>query len=156
MFANEVDAQSTDTVIIDRVSDTLVRVGVPLNKARIVRLPVDARDVLASNSEVADIILKTPRLAYLVGNEIGSTNVIFLDAAGRQIIRLDVAVGVDLGELRETLRILIPDENFELVAVNDNLALTGTVSTPEIAASTTGKLAGSLRKVNGNSIPGGR
>ena len=132
--ADEGDGQSTDTVVIDRVSEALVNVGVPLHKARLVRLPVDARDVLASNSEVADIILKTPRLAYLIGNNIGSTNVIFLDANGQQIARLDVVVGVDLGAMSETLNILIPDEDFELIAVSDNVALTGTVSTPEVAA----------------------
>ena len=133
--AQEVNGQSTDAIVIDRMSDELIRVGLPLDKARVVRLPVDARDVIASNVEIADIILKTPRLAYLIGNEIGTTNIIFLNAAGQQITRLDVTVGVDLGELKETLRILVPDENFELVAVNDNVAITGTVSTPEVAAS---------------------
>jgi len=133
--ADEIDAQSTDTVVIDRVSEAVISVGLPLHKARLVRLPIDARDVLASNSEVADIILKTPRLAYLIGNAIGTSNVIFLDAAGRQIARLDVTVGVDLGALGETLHVLIPDEDFELVALSDNVALTGTVSTPEVAAS---------------------
>jgi pilus assembly protein CpaC len=122
-------------VVIDRVSDTLIDVGLPLHKARLVRLPVDVRDVLASNSSVADIILKTPRLAYLIGNNIGTTNVIFLDANGQQIARLDVVVGVDLGALGNTLHALIPDEDFELVALSDNVALTGTVSTPEVAAS---------------------
>lgn len=131
--ADDTELQSTDAVVIDHVSDELIEVGLPLNKARVVRLPVDARDVIASNSDVADIILKTPRLAYLIGNDIGTTNIIFLDAAGQQITRLDVTVAVDLSELGETLRILIPDENFELVPVNDNIAITGTVSSPEVS-----------------------
>ena len=133
--AEQIDGQSTDAVVIEQPSDSLIRVGLPLNKARLVSLPVDARDVLASNAEVADIILKTPRLAYLIGNEIGTTNVLFLNAAGQQIARLDVSVGIDLLELNETLNILIPDESIDVVAVNDNVALTGTVSTPEVAAS---------------------
>ena len=133
--AEQIDGQSTDAVVIQQAGDSLIRVGLPLNKARLVSLPVDARDVLASNAEVADIILKTPRLAYLIGNEIGTTNVLFLNAAGQQIARLDVSVGIDLLELNETLNILIPDESIDVVAVNDNVALTGTVSTPEVAAS---------------------
>ena len=131
--ADDTELQSTDAVVIDHVSDELIEVGLPLNKARVVRLPVDARDVIASNSDVADIVLKTPRLAYLIGNDIGTTNIIFLDAAGQQITRLDVTVAVDLSELGETLRILIPDENFELVPVSDNIAITGTVSSPEVS-----------------------
>jgi len=131
--ADETEMQSTDPVVIDQVSDELVRVGLPLNKARVVRLPVDARDVIASNTEVADIVLKTPRMAYLIGNDIGTTNIIFLDAAGQQIARLDVTVAVDLSELDETLHVLVPDEDFTLVPVNDNVALTGTVSTSEVA-----------------------
>ena len=96
--ADGTEVQSTDPVVIDQVSDELVRVGLPLNKARVVRLPVDARDVIASNTEVADIVLKTPRMAYLIGNSIGTTNIIFLDAGGQQIARLNVTVAVERGQ----------------------------------------------------------
>ena len=55
------------------------RIIIPLNKSKIIELPVDAVDVVISNPAIADINVRTPRLTYIVGNEIGQTNAFFFD-----------------------------------------------------------------------------
>ena len=131
---DQVGAPSTDPIYIESPSPDQTAVVLPLNKARVVHLPVDARDVLATNSDVADVILKTPRIVYILGNEVGSTNVLFVDAAGEQIARLDIRVETDLSALDDMLDLLMPDENIDVISINENVALTGTVSTPLVSA----------------------
>ena len=130
----QVGVPSTDAIYIDAPTSDQLKVVLPLNKARVVHLPVDARDVLATNSAAADVLLKTPRIVYLLGNEVGSTNVLFLNGDGEQIARLDIRVEVDLTALDDMLAILMPDEDIEVVSINENVALTGTVSTPQVSA----------------------
>jgi pilus assembly protein CpaC len=132
--ADQVGAPATDPIEITSASGEMIPVTLPLNKARLVRLPVDVRDVLATNEEVADVIVKSPRLVYLLGNQVGSTNVLFLDAGGREIARLDIRVEVDLSALDQMFDLLMPDEDIDVVSINENLALTGTVSTPQVSA----------------------
>ncbi len=72
----------------------------PLNKARVFELPRDARDVLVSNPEIADVVIKTPRTVYVLGVSVGDTNVFFFDAEGKVILRLEIRVELDLSGLR--------------------------------------------------------
>lgn len=105
-----------------------VRLG--LNKSLVVDLPTDARDVLVSNPAIADAVMRTSRRAYLIGMEIGQTNVFFFDAAGNQIANLEVRVERDLAALSAMLRHHIPGSSIEIDAVNDNIVLAGTARTP--------------------------
>jgi pilus assembly protein CpaC len=131
---DQVGLPSTDPITIDRPMMDQISVVLPLNKARVVYLPVDARDVLATNSNVADVILKSPRIVYILGNKVGSTNVLFIDSDGHQIARLDIRVETDLSALDAMLDLLMPDENIDVISINENVALTGTVSTPQVSA----------------------
>ena len=108
-------------------------VTLPVNKARIVRLPADARDVLIANPEVADIIIKTPRVAYLFGRTVGVTNAFFFDGAGAEIARLEIRVELDVLAVQQAIRELIPSTDINVTAVQDNLFLTGSVRSNDIA-----------------------
>lgn len=108
-----------------------VRLG--LGKSLVVDLPRDAKDVLVSNPLVADAVMRTARRAYLIGIEVGETNVFFFDAAGRQIAVLEVHVQRDLAGLSSQIRQLLPGSAVRVEAVNDNVVLTGSVRTPSDA-----------------------
>src|SRR5579863_2797829 len=56
-----------------------------VNKSRIIRLSRPARDVLVANPAIADIALRSPDTAFVVGRKVGETNVYFFDADGHQI-----------------------------------------------------------------------
>lgn len=101
-----------------------------LNKSLIIDLPYDARDVLVSNPAIADAVMRTTRRAYLIGMEIGQTNVFFFDAAGNQIAGLEVKVSHDLATLSGMIRQHVPDAAIQLDAVNDNIVLSGTARSP--------------------------
>ena len=65
------------------VDNGLVRtVKVGLNKSVVVDLPRDARDILVSNPDIADAVIRTPTRIYITGVKAGQSNVIVFDRAG--------------------------------------------------------------------------
>ncbi len=101
-------------------------------KARILRLVVDVRDVLVANPDIADVVIRTPRLIYVLGREVGDTNVFFFDDGGNEILRLNVRVELDLGALRAVLEQVLPDEDVRVSAVDQNIILTGRVTSAKV------------------------
>src|SRR5262249_18154796 len=45
-----------------------------LNKAAIIELDADAKDVMVSSPDIADAVVKTPRRIFLLGTKTGQTN----------------------------------------------------------------------------------
>ncbi|GAB4525736.1 MAG: type II and III secretion system protein family protein [Amphiplicatus sp.] len=106
----------------------------PLNKAAIVELPHSAADVLVSQPEIVDAVVRTPRRVYLLGKAVGLANAFFFDAQGRQILNLEIQVERDLDALTEIFSRLLPDARITAEAVNDNIVLRGTVQSGAQAA----------------------
>lgn len=106
--------------------------NLPASQAAIVHLPVDAADVLVTNPEVADAVIRTPRRAYLLGLTTGSTNAFFFDANGELILDLQIRVDRDFGALRDQIARLLPDSRIEVDAMNNRIVLSG--SAPDAAS----------------------
>ncbi|HEY2445949.1 MAG TPA: type II and III secretion system protein family protein [Rhizomicrobium sp.] len=104
-----------------------------LNKAAIVQLDTDARDVLVSNPTVVDAVVKTSRRIYLLGMKTGQTNAFFFDAAGHQILSLDIAVERDVADLTSMMHANFPGSDIHIAGLNDNVVLTGTVASAQDA-----------------------
>jgi len=102
--------------------------SLPRGKSAVIELPVDARDVLVSNPAVADVVLSTPRRIYVLGAGAGQTDAVFFDAAGRQILNLNIRVDHDASALVQTLNRLFGDSSVRVEALNDTLILSGEVA----------------------------
>ncbi|HYD69882.1 type II and III secretion system protein family protein [Azospirillum sp.] len=98
-----------------------------MTKARSFDLPVDVRDVLIANPDIADVVVKSSRQVYVIAKAVGDTNAFFLDEGGNQVLKLDIRVEADLRAVREAIGTLMPDADIEVRAVNQNIALVGTV-----------------------------
>jgi pilus assembly protein CpaC len=98
----------------------------PFGKSAIVDLPADARDVLVSNPQIADAVVRTARRAYVIGRALGQTNLFFFDAQGRQIANVEIRVEPDVAPLNELLRRRYPDANITAEAMNASVVLEGT------------------------------
>jgi pilus assembly protein CpaC len=97
----------------------------PFGKSAIVDLPADARDILISNPAIADATVRTARRAYVIGRQIGQTNIFFFDAAGHQIANVEIRVEPDVAPLNELLRRQSPDAQIRAEAVNGSIVLSG-------------------------------
>jgi len=63
-----------------------------MNKAAVIEVPADIKDVLVASPAIVKVYMLTNRRAYIVGTALGQTNVYFYDAARRQIEALDISV----------------------------------------------------------------
>lgn len=104
------------------------RLSLPRGKSAIIELPVDARDVLVTNPAVADVVLRTPRRLYVLGVGPGQTDAAFFDAAGRQIMSVDIRVDTDISALEDTLRLAVPGSAIRVQPAAGGVILTGVVA----------------------------
>ena len=107
------------------------RLILPLDKAAIVQIDADARDVLVSNPEIVDAVVRTPRRIFLLAMKGGQTNAFFFDAAGRQLASLDIRVERDVTDLAHLIRQDFPGSDVNVSAMNDNVVLSGKVSSAQ-------------------------
>lgn len=103
------------------------------NKSRIIRLSRPARDVLVANPAIADIALRSPDTAFVVGRRVGETNVYFFDADGHQIDGVDLTVKFDSGAVAAVLRQTLPNDQINIASANQSLILTGSVASAQDA-----------------------
>lgn len=96
-----------------------------LNKSVAIRLPVAAKDVLIGNPEIVDAVVRTRTTAYLFAKKNGQTNIFFFDAAGRQILNLDIEVAADTKALKQLLDRTLPDNQIKIDTVADSIVLRG-------------------------------
>ncbi len=114
---------------------------VGINKSIDVVLPVQVNDVVVGNSDIADVMVRSPTQIYVVGRAVGQTNVYLVDRAGKIVRRLDIEVALDSSAIQDALKQVLPDEHsIHVEAVNDSLYLSGSVKT-EQAANTVKSLA---------------
>lgn len=105
----------------------VVSIQVPLNKSTTVRTNADYADVVVGNPEIADIQPLTTTTMYILGKSVGRTNLAFYDEESGLIGVVDLAVGVDLSELRAAIRDAAPYANVRVSVANSRIRLSGTV-----------------------------
>ncbi len=138
LAAGGLDAAAPSTVLAqgydDIVSLDMHELGairdirLAVNKSLVVDLPVDVKDVLVSGPSVADAVLKSTRKAFIIGGEIGQTNVFFFDAVGDPVLTLNISVEPDFETLQLTMDRLLPHADVRIEGMNKGLALYGEVS----------------------------
>lgn len=65
---------------------------VEINQQKALHLSAPATAVMVGNPAIADVTVLGPQLVYVLGRSYGSTNLIALDASGKQITELNVSV----------------------------------------------------------------
>jgi pilus assembly protein CpaC len=127
-------AGQTVSIDLSGASTPVRTLSLPRGKSAVIDLPTDARDVLVSDPKVADVVLSTPRRIYVLGVGSGQTDAAFMDASGRQILRLNIRVDQDVSSLGDTLNRLLPGSTIHVESVNDSIVLSGEVA--NVAAAT--------------------
>lgn len=108
--------------------------NITLGKADIVALPAGVSDVLVANPSIVDVQAVQSDKLYIVGLNIGDTNIIVLDASGNVVKRLDIHVSYDLQAIQSLVNSLFPKESVKIGSVHDQVLLTGRVSNPDVAS----------------------
>lgn len=112
-------------------SGTSSKLTVPMNRALVVESDVPFAELSIANPGIADISSLSDRTIYVLGKAPGSTTLTLLDASGRLITNVDVAVAADVSEFKERLRQILPGEKIEVRTANDGIVLSGIVSSAQ-------------------------
>lgn len=116
---------------LDGISDAgdIRTVEIPLNKSRVLELPEPIETLSIGNADIADVRVIHARQIYLVGQSLGTTNVVLWDAAERVQEIINIQVTHDLESLKATLHEMLPGEPIEVRSTQGRLVLSGMVST---------------------------
>lgn len=128
-----------------------------IGKSVVIDLPREVKDVLVADPKIANAVIRSAQRAYIIGGQVGQTNVVFFSADGQQVASYDIAVKRDLNGMRTALRSSLPGVQIE--GVGDSVMLTGSVSSPveaQQAGDVAAKLVGGADKVVNNIVVRGR
>jgi pilus assembly protein CpaC len=104
------------------------KLSLELGKSTLMRIPGTVSGRSIGNPHVLQATLVAADTLYLVGAEIGSTNLIVQGGSGACSV-VEVAVGLDVAPLRASLEQLLPQERaIKVSAAADAIALSGSVS----------------------------
>jgi len=129
-----------------------------VGKSIVVDLPGDIKDVLVADPKIANAVVRTSRRAYIIGVAIGQTNVYFFDAAGKQLMGLDIAVTRDLNGIRAAIKRALPATDIVIEGLADGIMISGSAASQADAQQVhdlAARLAGDGTKVvNGIAVRG--
>jgi pilus assembly protein CpaC len=104
---------------------------VPLFKSRVVAVSGPANRVSVGSPDIADIVVISPSQLYVLGKDIGTTNVLLWDNSNRLIGTISVQVQHDLDDLKRKLAEILPGEGIEVRSTQRSIVLSGRVSDSE-------------------------
>lgn len=112
--------------------DTQTQMGPTINallgKATLLRLPQAVERISVADPTITDVALISMREVYVLGKDLGTTNIIVWTQGGQATI-LDVNVSADPTLLEQELRQMLPKEtDIRVKTTADSLVLIGTVS----------------------------
>ncbi|MBT8131101.1 MAG: pilus assembly protein N-terminal domain-containing protein, partial [Gammaproteobacteria bacterium] len=100
----------------------------PLYKSRVVALDAPAKRISVGNPAIADILILRSTQLYVLGKDLGTTNVLLWDSSDRLIGTVSVEVTHDLQALKAKLHNLMPNEEISIYSAQRNIVLAGRVS----------------------------
>ena len=99
-----------------------------MGKSTMLRLPEKVARRSVGNPAVVQAMLVAPDTLYIAAVDVGSTNMIVQGSSGLCSV-IDITIAMDPSGLEATLKAAMPDEqDIRVMAANDSLILTGTVS----------------------------
>lgn len=122
---------------------------VTVNQSRVIKLTTKATRVSVANPEIADILVLDPSQVYVVGKQLGTTNLVMWDAKEKPSGTILLEVTPDLDLLKTRLHEVLPGEQVEVRSAQGSIVVSGTVSSAD-KANSAAQIAQSFGKAGGN------
>ena len=120
---------------------------VPLYKSQVISLTSPVNRISVGNPDIADLLLVRSTELYVLGKDLGTTNVLLWDSDDLLIATVSVEVTHDLSGLKAKLYELMPNEAIEVRAAQRSIVLSGTVSSPTNMAAAVSIAKGYLAQI---------
>ena len=102
--------------------------SLPIYKSEIMRFSVPVARVSVGNPDIADLIILQSTQLYVLGKDLGTTNVLLWDRSDNLIQIVNIEVTHDIRSLKEKYYRLLPNEKIEVYSAQKNIVLAGRVS----------------------------
>ena len=125
---------TSSTALAQESSEQIVRATrntsftVPLYKSRVVAVPAPVKRVSIGNPDIADVLVLGSESLYVLGKDLGATNVLLWDREDNLISALGVSVTHDIESLKREISAVLPAEKVNIASVQRNLVLSGQVT----------------------------
>ena len=96
--------------------------------SRLVKLPRQLKRISVADDSVADVLVISPKVIYVNGLELGTTNITIWDRKEKIISQFKVSIGRDITKLKRTMAQLLPGEAIEIHELEGGVILSGRVS----------------------------
>jgi len=103
-------------------------IDVPIYKSQVVELPAPAKRVSIGNPDIADVLIFNSTELYVLGKDLGTTNLLLWDNNNNLVSAISVTVTHDVGGLKDELATILPGENIGVMSAHRNIVLYGNVS----------------------------
>lgn len=103
-------------------------IHIPVFKSRVVMLDRPVSRISVGSPDIADILIFRSQQLYILGKDIGSTNVLLWDANDQLIRSINVEITHDLEVLKNLYHKLLPGEPIEVFSAQRSIVLAGQVS----------------------------
>lgn len=103
-------------------------VEVALNQSQTLYLEQPVAKISVGNPDIADILILRSRQLYVVGKQLGTTNVTLWDNDNQVVSAVGIEVTHNLESLKSKLHQILPDEEIEVRSSQDAIILSGEVS----------------------------
>lgn len=118
-------------VAVDALDIDQINAGefvVPINKSQVLKVDQPFSELLIGNPEIADVVALTNQTVYVLGKQLGTTNLTIYGPKRKLLAVLDLVVSYDVESLKAKLHDVMPGEAFEVRTVNGGILLSGKVS----------------------------
>jgi pilus assembly protein CpaC len=118
-------------VAVDNIGAETIHAGefvVPINKSQVLKVDQPFTELLIGNPEIADVVALTNQSIYVLGKNLGTTNLTIYGAGRSLLAVLDLVVSYDVESLKAKLNEVLPGEAIEVRPVSGGILLSGKIS----------------------------
>lgn len=119
---------------IEDMSQSRTSTSVNIDDLIVMKTDKSFKEVRVANADIADVVVLTDRSFHVTGKKGGKTSVLLYDNDKQLVDIIEVSVGYDLVELKQSLFETMPGERVEVRQLGGGVYLSGEVSSPIVSA----------------------
>lgn len=105
--------------------------ALPVNKSQFLKVHRPFAEAAIGNPEIADVTALSADSLYILGKQIGATNLTLTDDSGRVVAIMDIAVSHDINGLKAKMYDLAPGDRVEVRPAGESIVLSGRVASAD-------------------------
>jgi pilus assembly protein CpaC len=135
LFSNLTLINTANAATPQNINGSKRTVQIIQGKSSVITTHDPISEIIIANPDIVEArALQSNRISF-IGLELGSTNVLILDADGNTIESIDLDVSIDEKALDSAIKELFPNEDINVKTIGDEVILSGSASSGAVATS---------------------